>query len=383
MKKVLIEGWRGICHSFAMVNQYQILELLQFPDLSLYHADLPYYLPRWTDTNNVPGFPEGMAQSIAAISRPDGETFDAVYRIGFPIARSRFTSNRLITFVVSELGINEEQFAPGEASVERYCDGNNILVTPSNWAKMKLLEYGFPAEKVQIIPHGVRSDIYHPLTAQERSNVRQDLEISGGHFVFLNLGSLSPNKGVNHLLTAFKHLRQRYDNARLVLKDSSGLYGTTVAKYLDQYMSQNGPLPENVLNSIYQVPSNLTLAEMRMLYGSADVYVSPYRAEGFNLPVIEAIACGTPVIVTAGGSTDDFCDSSTSMKVASDLVANKDRASAIPGFHLGPRLDSLVANMERALTGNMMPRKSFEAGRKQLVDRLSWKAVAGRLSALF
>ena len=39
---------------------------------------------------------------------------------------------------------------------------------------------------------------------------------------------------------------------------------------------------------------------------AADVYVSPYHAEGFNLPVLEAVACGIPVVVSAGGSTEDF-----------------------------------------------------------------------------
>lgn len=383
MKIVLIEGWRGICHSFAMVNQFQILELLKSPGLSIYHSDLPYYFPRWANTGNEPGFPREMDQSIMAIAKPNTEVFDTVYRIGFPIARSHVPAKRIVNFVVTELGLSEEQFAPGDTATDRFCSGEDLVVTPSNWSKMKLLEYGFPADKVQVVPHGVNSDIYFPLLEPERQSIRHDLGISDEHFVFLNLGCLSPNKGVNHLLTVFKHVRQRYDHARLILKDSSGLYGTTVAKYVDQYMNQNGPLPAEVLDSIFQVPSNLSLAEMRLLYGGADAYVSPYRAEGFNLPVIEAIACGTPVIVTDGGSTDDFCDSNTSLKIASDLVANKDRASAIPGFHLGPRLDSLLVNMERALTGNMMPRESFEYGRKQMVDKFSWKSVTNQLEELF
>ncbi|KAJ3024471.1 hypothetical protein HDV00_000914 [Rhizophlyctis rosea] len=45
---------------------------------------------------------------------------------------------------------------------------------------------------------------------------------------------------------------------------------------------------------------------MCKLYNAADCYISPYTAEGFNLPVLEALACGIPVVVTKGGPTDDF-----------------------------------------------------------------------------
>ena len=45
---------------------------------------------------------------------------------------------------------------------------------------------------------------------------------------------------------------------------------------------------------------------MRILYNACDCYLSPYIAEGFNMPVMEAAACGLPVIVSKGGATDDF-----------------------------------------------------------------------------
>ena len=45
---------------------------------------------------------------------------------------------------------------------------------------------------------------------------------------------------------------------------------------------------------------------MNLLYNIADLYISPYRGEGFNMPVLEAMSVGLPVLVSAGGSTDDF-----------------------------------------------------------------------------
>ena len=45
---------------------------------------------------------------------------------------------------------------------------------------------------------------------------------------------------------------------------------------------------------------------MAELYQVADAYVTPYACEGFNLPALEAAACGLPLICTRGGPTDEF-----------------------------------------------------------------------------
>ena len=47
-------------------------------------------------------------------------------------------------------------------------------------------------------------------------------------------------------------------------------------------------------------------AQMAALYNLADAYVTPYHAEAFNMPALEAAACGVPLIVPRGGPTDDF-----------------------------------------------------------------------------
>ena len=62
------------------------------------------------------------------------------------------------------------------------------------------------------------------------------------------------------------------------------------------------------------------MRKMAQIYGAADAYVSAYRAEGFNLPVLEAAACGLPVICTEGGSTDDFVGDAFALKIKSRLL---------------------------------------------------------------
>ncbi len=90
-KKLLIEGWRGLPHSYAMVNQFQILELLKRPEISIAHRDLPYLAPHWKPVGGL--FSVEQERQIAAIRMPgEGERFDALYRIGGRIDLRRFAA---------------------------------------------------------------------------------------------------------------------------------------------------------------------------------------------------------------------------------------------------------------------------------------------------
>jgi len=65
---------------------------------------------------------------------------------------------------------------------------------------------------------------------------------------------------------------------------------------------QNNPnAPE-----IEYITDDLTEQQIANLYRTCDVFVATYRGEGFSLPTLEAMASGLTVIVTKGGSTDDF-----------------------------------------------------------------------------
>lgn len=387
MKHVLIEGWRGIHQSLAMVNQYQLLELAKLGGVSLRHRDLPFSAPNWNKPENVPGFPTEMEAVIMSIAAPaEGETFDVAYRIAMPFAQSTVPAKKRITYIISEFGLRDYQFAERERAVDHFCRDSDLVVTPSHWSKMKLVEYGIPENGISVVPHGVSSDIFFPLSSSERNCIRSELDLSTDEFVFLNVGSLTLEKGVDLLIQAFAVIRQRHSNVRLVLKDTSGLYGLTLEDFIIKYIEHFGPIPEKVLGSIAQVSSSLPLAEMRRLYGAADMYVSPYRAEGFNLPVIEAIASGTPAIVTKGGATDDFCDARTILTIESELVSNLDREffgkERLLGYHLEPRLDSLVEQMEAALSANMTIGPPFVAARSSMVERFSWASAARNLAAI-
>lgn len=317
-KHLLVEGWRGVNHSIALVNQHQLLELVRRPSLRLSHRDRPFAIASWNRQANASGFtPEDMAR-IDAIPEPGDERPDVVLSLSSPIAPVRQDGVRQLTFMVTELGLGEKSFEGGAPDRAAYTAGGNRIVTPTNWSRDRLVDFGFDAAGIEVISHGVRMATFHPLSREERATNRANLGLQGDEFVFLNLGVATWNKGLDLLLIGFARARQRHGHLRLILKDQRDLYGLSIEPVIKDVVQRHPALfTEGVLNAIMVVPGNLNPAELRLLYGVADCYASPYRGEGFNLPVLEAIACGTPVVVTDGGATDDFVSDEVATRVAS------------------------------------------------------------------
>ena len=71
-KNLLIEGWRGINHSYAMVNQYQIKELLKNNNFKIYFKDIPYFRSEWNKKDNSSGLKD-FEKQISKLSQPSNK----------------------------------------------------------------------------------------------------------------------------------------------------------------------------------------------------------------------------------------------------------------------------------------------------------------------
>jgi glycosyltransferase involved in cell wall biosynthesis len=106
----------------------------------------------------------------------------------------------------------------------------------------------------------------------------------------------------------------------------------------------------------------------------ADAYVTPYRAEGFNLPALESQTCGTPVIATSGGATDDFLYGRKYTPIDGKYLQNKilkDDLSA--SAYIEPDIDCLVEILKN------IERKDFS---ELSVESYSWFKVTDLLCKL-
>lgn len=367
-----------------MVNQYQLLEFLKNDALDIYYSECPYFHGAWSKENVGAGFSPLEAQQLTSLTPYQGQPISGIYRIHTP---NTLTSApvKVITFLVTEFGLDDKCFVPGVdlQTIQAYGDAGNLIVTPSNWSRDRIVEYGFRPESVYVVPHAVDGNRFRAFAAEGRQRARATLGFRDEDVVFLNVGAPFWNKGMDILLEAFFITRQTHKNARLLIKDQQALYGMTAVKMIQGMVAEGRiTIDEDSVNAISVIPKSLSMEQLCSLYGVADYYISPYRAEGFNLPVIEAIACGTKVIVTAGGSTDDFCDDGTSIKIPSSLKRDHEIYGHFVGASLEPDMDALVGIMSRCAMQLRQDDARIKFGRTDLLEKFTWKRAASLITAL-
>jgi glycosyltransferase involved in cell wall biosynthesis len=375
-KSLVVEGWRGINHSFALVNQFQLLAILDRTDLDLFHVDAPFYLPHWSRAINGAGFHASDEEKLSSIPTPDSSTIsDWTYRIySSTDLRPPKYSKKLAVYLVTELGLDEQSFAPGSDIAEFEAAGG-VIGTPSNWSRERIIDWGFKPETVHVVPHGTSPDYFFPLAAETIRSQRTALGFAENEVFILNIGTAIWNKGIDVLLKGFALARQKRKDLRLIFKDQRNTYGMSGDNYIQTTLSNAGLLSEDVINAITLIPANLTLDQMNVMYNIADCYVSPYRAEGFNLPVCEAMACGTPVLVTQGGATDDFVHGPGHRMVASTLnshvVIQGRNISAYREPDVNDLVNQLAQTQAKALPSRSSGNSSWEGQVDVLLDLLN------------
>jgi glycosyltransferase involved in cell wall biosynthesis len=163
-----------------------------------------------------------------------------------------------------------------------------LIAVSQNTRRDLLEEYGIPPEQVGITHEGV-SDRYCP-TPGEAERIRSKYQLD--HYL-LYIGTLQRRKNLVRLVDAYVHLLERHHVPhKLVLAGSKG-WG-----YEEVYAAvERSGVADRIILLGY-VPDE----DLPGLYTGADLFIYPSLYEGFGLPVLEAMACGTPVAVSRTSS---------------------------------------------------------------------------------
>ena len=200
---------------------------------------------------------------------------------------------------------------------------------------------GIPAERVNVVYCGVDA-AFHPCPAAEVRAFRQRHDLPERFILFV--GTLEPRKNARRLIEAYAQIRDL--GVKLVIAGGKGWLYEDIFATVERLGLSN-----EVFFAGY-VPAE----ELPLWYNAADLFVFPSLYEGFGLPPLEAMACGTPVVSSNAASLPEVIGE------AGLMVAPQD-------------MEGLAAAMRQVLTDQNLHAQLRERGLQQ-ARRFSWEKAA-------
>ena len=207
--------------------------------------------------------------------------------------------------------------------------------------------YHLSPDKVTVIPLGVDSSFRPVDDAPQLAAVRQRVTGADRPFV-LFVGKLSKRRNIPELVQAFGRLKRRRE-----LPHALVLVGPNSVEHDLAALAQRAQLDDSLVHVDFA-----SHQELVQLYNAADLFVYPSSYEGFGIPVLEAMACGTPVVALDNSAFPEF---------AADVAyLARDGSEA-----------ELEAAMEEMLFSQDLRRRARESGPER-ARQFGWESIARR-----
>ena len=228
---------------------------------------------------------------------------------------------------------------------------HRILADSENTRRDLMELLGVPAERIRVVPAGVDSR-FHPIADEaELERVRRRYRLEEPFI--LSLGTLEPRKNFVRLIEAHAQLRRRLPSApRLVIAGDRGwLYEDIFAAAEKSGSGQ--------VRFLGFVPDE----DLPALYTMAELFAFPSLYEGFGLPPLEAMACGTPVVCSNRPSLPETVGDAALLVDAEDV-------------------EELAQAMQRLLENEELRAEMRERGLRR-ARRFTWRKAAEKLLAAY
>ena len=248
-----------------------------------------------------------------------------------------------------------------QMSVEKFFVPSNATRNLFRWSGLKT--------PIKVIPYGV-SEIYKPKKEEDEEN-----------FIFLSVnswtGKMGDRKGTDLLIKAFNE--EFGDNPKIILVLKISTFWTNPQDYLRCIHEILGYVPENIMvNSEYMPEKQLV-----EVYQKADCFVAPTRGESFGLTILNAKACGLPVIVTKDMNSGhmDFCIDDSSL-----LIDTLGIAQADPQFYCKENYQPIVSkeSLKKQLRFAFENKKKLSDkalnNSEKIKEEFNWKKTAEKLA---
>lgn len=304
-------------------------------------------------------FKEYLRAAYSKITPPEGVPSDLYWEPNF-IPINAIAAKRVVTTVHDMSSLEHPEWHPKDrvnffsknffANIDR----SDIVVTVSQFTRDRFLESrpGFTADRVRVIPCGINHDRFRVIDPVQVAAFRQRHDLPESFVLFV--GSIEPRKNLESLLIAYEQLSPgRRERCPLVLVGDAGWNNKAIHKRIVDL--GRGVRTFGYLDS----PDDLAL-----MYNAASVFVYPSLYEGFGIPPLEAMACGTPACLS---SIPVFYE-----------VYGQDAAS-----YVDPHApEAIAAALTRLLDDEAYRRQLIQQG-LQLASRYTWDNVYEQYASLF
>jgi hypothetical protein len=160
---------------------------------------------------------------------------------------------------------------------------------PTEWGRKIAIENGVDLKQIEVVPEGVDNNLFHPYFKPQKDKFR-----------FLLIGKYEQRKSMDESIDAFTQVFGNNPNIELIIK--SDFFKNPTEKKIEL----DNKIASTQVDNIRLVWGYQTLTQIAELYRSADVFLFPTKAEGWGLPLIEAAACGLPLITTYYSGQTEF-----------------------------------------------------------------------------
>ncbi|WP_118952924.1 glycosyltransferase family 4 protein [Taibaiella helva] len=230
----------------------------------------------------------------------------------------------------------------------RFAQKARRIVAVSEYTRQDIVkQYGIPEDKIDVVYNGAH-EAYKPLSYDEKEQVKA--QYTEGEEFFLFTGALHPRKNVVNLLKAFVQFKRRQRSPiKLVIVGRMAWQYDEIAKARELM-----PYKEDVIWTGY-----LNVEDLARVTASAYALVYPSLFEGFGIPILEAMTCDVPVIVS---------NTSSMPEVGGDAALLVDPASP----------EDIAAKMMQIYKDETLRQKMIEAARIRK-QQFSWERSAQQL----
>lgn len=235
--------------------------------------------------------------------------------------------------------------------VGKSAEKSDMIVTISENSKKEIIDtYKVKPEKIAIINPAIDHQDYYPRNQKEQAKVKKKYHINSTYILYA--GTIEPRKNIVTLIDAYAQLPNTIkESYSLVLAGGKGWKDEDIYKKLEEYKDLTIILTGYVADE-----------DLPALHSGAEVFVFPSHYEGWGMPPLEAMACGTPVITSNNSSLPEVVGDAGIMIDANDTK----------GF---------TTSITKVIKDKSLQQKMISAGIKQ-AKNFSWQNSAEKLNKL-